>query len=462
MVRRLVIVTLVLLSAGLAAVPALASHSQSLTFEAPRDLLDPSGRVSTFDQIASLGARRLRIVLYWHDVAASPDSSTKPKLDAADPASYDWSKYDPAVDEAKARGWPVLLTVSGPVPKWATLARRDTRTRPSPTEFTRFTEAVAKHYAGRISRFSIWNEPNLPRYLLPQYFKGQVASPRWYRKLFFAGVRGLKRGGIAKPSVLVGETAPRGTATAVAPLIFLRKTLCLNKSYKRNHSCARLPAAGYAHHPYTTPQGPFFVPPKRNDVTIGVLSRLVTALDRAARTGAIVKHMPIYLTEFGIQSVPDPYSGVSQHQQAEFQAISERLAWDQPRVKSFSQYLLRDDKPLTGVPSSKKYGGFESGLRLANGKAKLSYAAFPVPLTALRKGNHVSLWGLARPTEAKTKVTVLYGKTKFRTYKRYTTNSHGYFTRTVPYVSGRKYRLRWVSPKGKIYKGPPIRVYTRR
>jgi hypothetical protein len=460
MTRRATTLLLALLIAGLATAPARASHTQTMTFEAPRDLLDPAYRASAFDQIAGLGAHRLRIVLYWKDVAPSADSSTKPAFDMTDPASYDWSKYDPAIEEAKARGWPVLLTVSGPVPKWATLARRDYKTRPSPTEFQRFMTAVAKHYGDKVAQFAIWNEPNDPNFLLPQYFKGQVASPQWYRKLFLAGVQGLKAGGVANPSVLLGETAPRGSSTTVAPLTFLRKTLCLSNTYVRDRSCGALHAAGYAHHAYTTRAGPFFVPPKKDDVTIGVLGRLVTALDRAAKTGAIAKSMPIYLTEFGIQSVPDPFS-VSQQRQAEYQAISERLAWDQPRVKAFSQYLLRDDAPRTNGPKSDRYGGFESGLRFADGRAKMSLKAFPVPLAALRRGSRVTLWGLARLAGARTKVTVLSGVKTFRTYKTYTTDAHGYFTKTVPYVKGRQYRLRWTSPQGKVYTGTPIRVYVR-
>jgi hypothetical protein len=450
MTRRLATLLLAVLTAALAATPAQASHSQTMSFEAPRDLLDPSQRDAAFNEIAGLGAHQLRIVLYWQDVAPQRDSNAKPTFDRTDPAAYDWSKYDPALDQAKQRGWPVLLTVSGPVPKWATLARRDNRTRPSPREFAFFMQAVARHYGDRVAQYAIWNEPNHPKFLLPQYFRGQVASPQWYRKLFFAGVKGLKRGGIANPSVLLGETAPRGTGKDVAPLTFMRRALCLDDHYKRNRSCGRLPAAGYAHHAYTTFAGPFFKPSSPNDVTIGVLGRLVSALDRAARTGAIAKHLPIYLTEFGIQSVPDPYYGVSQRRQAEYQAISERLAWLQPRVKAFSQYLLRDDLPLEGVPKANRYGGFESGLRFADGKPKEA---------ALRSGSKVTLWGLARPAGGRTKVTVLAGAKRLKTYKTYTTDARGYFGRTVPYVKGRRYRLKWTSPSGAVYEGPPTRVY---
>ena len=455
MLRRPILVLLALLAAAPA---AHASRTQSLTFEAPRDLHDAAGRDAAFADLDRLGVRSLRVILYWYDVAPSRDAERKPGFDAADPAGYDWSKYDPVLDEARRRGWPVQLTVSGPVPRWATLARRDTRTRPSPREFGLFMRAVARRYGDRVARWAIWNEPNHPSFLLPQVFRGQAASPTWYRRLFLAGEKGLRLGGLANPTVLMGETAPRGTGKVVAPLTFLRGALCLSPGYRRDRSCGRLPADGFAHHAYTPAAGPFFVPPGRNDVTIGVLPRLVNALDRAGRTGAIPRSLPIYLTEFGIQSVPDPIFGVSQQRQAEYRAISERLAWDQPRVRAFSQYLLRDDRPVAGKKGSARYGGFESGLRFSSGKAKLSHAAFPVPLAALRRGSRVTLWGLARPAGGRTTVRVLVGG---RTYKRYTTDARGYFARRVPYVRGRTYRLRWTAPDGSVRTGPPTRVYRR-
>src|SRR3979490_229670 len=124
--RRLL--PLAALAALLLAVPAHASQSQGVTVEAPRDLFDTAKRDAAINEIDSLGAHALRVVLYWHDVAPAADDRVKPKLDMADPASYDWSKYQPVLDEAKRRGWTVQVTVSGPVPRWATNGARDTVT----------------------------------------------------------------------------------------------------------------------------------------------------------------------------------------------------------------------------------------------------------------------------------------------------------------------------------------------
>ena len=132
----------------------------------------------------------------------------------------------------------------------------------------------------------------------------------------------------------------------MAPLAFLRGVLCLNARYQKSSSCecCRRTATGTT---LTRPGRAVLRAAEPDNVTIGVLSRLTHALDRADRAHAIKADMPVYLTEFGIQSKPNKQLGVAVAQQAEFQAISEHIAYSNPRVAAFSQYLLRDD-PLGG------------------------------------------------------------------------------------------------------------------
>jgi hypothetical protein len=443
---------------------AQASKTQSLTFEAPRDLKDPAMRDQAFSDIASLGVHSMRLVLYWHDVAPQADSRVKPKFAETDPASYDWSAYDAVVDGIKARGWNLLLTVSGPVPVWATNGARDTLTRPSPTEFQKFVHAVGAHYGTKVDTWSIWNEPNQPQFLLPQYSPNKTPlSPRIYRNLFFAAQRGLADAGLAGAHVLLGETSPRGTGAVVAPLTFLRGALCLDSKYhKASKGCAKVQASGYAHHAYTTGQGPTFKPEQPNDVTIGVLSRLTTALDRAAKAGAITSKLPIYLTEFGIESTPDPVRGVSLQRQSEYRAISERIAYDNPRVVAFSQYLLRDDLPKAGVPTLARYPGFETGLFTAAGKHKPSFDGFRLPLAVRRtSATKVSIWGLVRPAAGKTTAS-LQVRSKggsFRDLSTVQTDARGYFAKSAGNAAGREWRLVWKAPDGTTYRGAPTRAY---
>jgi hypothetical protein len=443
---------------------AQASKTQSLTFEAPRDLKDPSTRDQAFSDISSLGVHSMRLVLYWHDVAPEPDSRVKPKFAEADPASYDWRPYDAVINGIKARGWNLLLTVSGPVPRWATNGARDTLTRPSPAEFQKFVHAVGLHFGAKVDTWSVWNEPNQPQFLLPQYSPSKTPlSPRIYRTLYFAAQRGLADAGLGNARVLLGETSPRGTGAVVAPLTFLRGALCLDSKYHRtSKGCSKVTAAGYAHHAYTTGQGPTFKPQQPNDVTIGVLGRLTAVLDRAAKAGAITSHLPIYLTEFGIESTPDPVRGVSQQRQSEYRAISERIAYDNPRVVAFSQYLLRDDLPRDGVPAIARYPGFETGLFTAAGKHKPSFDGFRLPLAVRRTSStRVSLWGLVRPAGGATTATIEVRSKggSFRTLTTVHTDARGYFTKGAGNASGREWRLVWKAPDGTTFRGTPTRAY---
>jgi hypothetical protein len=464
--------------AGLAvAPPALASHSQANYFEASSVLLNPGTRPVAIAQMQHLGVKAIRVELSWADVAPGATKAARPSFDATDPSSYAWGEYDAAINEAVRLHWQVLLTVTSPVPRWATSNRKAPYiTRPNARSFQEFMTAVGRHYGAKVALFSIWNEPNHPAFLLPQWNKnGTPASPRIYRGLFQAAYTGLQAAGIATPRVLFGETAPTGFDTVnvrregsrallhdVAPLLFLRNALCLSPSYRKAGSCGPLAIAGYAHHAYTLPVGPNYVPPMRDDVMIGVLSRLSRALDLAAGAHAIPAHTPIYLTEFGVQSKPNRQLGVPVAVQAEFDAIAEHIAWANSRVAAFSQYLLRDD-PLGGAPGASVHGGtvgFQTGLEYVNGKPKPLYAAWPVPLTVSRGGGGFSLWGLVRPALGPTKVTILVrprGSNRYRTLKNVTTNASGYWSMRSS-VSGQLWRVRWTSPEGTVYQGPPVQA----
>lgn len=474
--RALPVLLVTALLGGAAAAPsAVASRSQANFFEASNTLLSGKTRASAFAQLQRLGVKAVRIELYWFLVAPRPTSATKPAFNAEDPASYGWGAYDAIIEEAHRLGWKVLLTVTSPVPRWATSNHKAPYvTHPDPRDFEEFMTAVGRHYGSTVALFSIWNEPNHPAFLQPQWTsRGKPASPRIYRGLYQAGYAGLAKA-IPNPQVLFGETAPTGFDSVnvrrehsrallhdVAPLLFLREALGLNAHYRKSASFGILPMAGYAHHAYTNAAGPSYRPPEADDVTIGVISRLSRALDRAAAAHAIPAHVPIYLTEFGVQSFPNRQLGVSVARQAEFDAIAERMAYTNGRVAAFSQYLLRDD-PLGGPPGSSVHGGtvgFQTGLEYVNGKPKPLYAAWPLPLTVSRHGHSHVLWGLVRPASGSTQLTVLVraGRSKrYRTLKTVRTDSNGYWSLRSS-VAGTAWRVRWVSPAGVVYEGPPIK-----
>ncbi len=301
--------------------PAPANPSQITIFEANRELLSTLGeskRKQTLREIDAFGVTHVRVLLTWNSVVKANNNKTKPSnlKNDTDPTApgYDWTAYDALIGDAQARGIKVIPTLTGPVPRWATAGKKDHLTRPDQKLFGRFAEAAGTRYKDLVDTWTIWNEPNQPQFLLPQFVRGKAFSPQYYRGLYTQALAGLKRSGNASDTILAGETSPRGNENIVAPINFV-------KGFFKG---GRIEVDGWAHHPYTTAAGPFYKP-KSVDVTIGVLPRLVKALDRYAKGPG---KLPVYITEFGIQSKPDPIYGVSQQRQAEYRAISEKIAYE--------------------------------------------------------------------------------------------------------------------------------------
>ena len=423
------------------ATAAQASARAPMYFDAGTAAVRDDTRAATLARLDGLGVRALRITLVWAAVAPDAGATVRPAFDPADPDAYDWGGYGRLVDAAHARGWRILITFSAPVPRWATAARRDQVTRPSAAEFGAFATAAGRRFGAAVDAWGMWNEPNHPHFLAPQYVKGKPAAPGLYRALHVAGVRGLEAAGQAKDIMLGGETAPGGDRRrSVPPLQFLRGVFC--------SGCSRLRVDGWAHHPYANRRGPFYVPPDRDNVTIGVMKRLETALDRVGRRAT-----PVWVTEFGVQSSPDTVLGVPLAQQAEYRSISERLLRADPRVAATAQYLLTDDVALSG---------FQSGLVLASGRPKPSLDEFRLPLTVRRTGRTALLWGLVRPASGITRVEVLVrdrSAAQATAVATRPTDGAGLWTARLPWRSGRTWRVRWTAPDRSTYVGPPIRVY---
>jgi hypothetical protein len=459
------LVVLLLLGAAARAAPAAAAPGQVMTFEAPAELLDESRRDAALDEIAAFGVTRIRQQVYWRDFAPSPTEPMRPSFDDTNADAYPggtWDPLDHLVDAARSRNLEVELTLTGPVPQWATQTGTDQLTRPDPAIFANWVTAVVRRYGDRVDLWSIWNEPNQPQFLLPQYDdRRRPVSPRIYRGLYVAAERALHAvPGNARDRVLIGETSPIGDEAIVAPLAFLRGVLCLDDDYRKVGRCANLRIAGYAHHAYPTRRGPLAKPSSPDSVTIGALERLVRALDRAARAGVVRPRLPIFLTEFGVESRPDVVSGVTLARQAQELAIAERMAFANPRVRAFSQYLLRDDPPVEGVPEAQRFPGFETGLRFSDGREKPSYAGFLLPLAVKQFGASDVLWGRVRPAPAVTAVTLERNRGRgWRAFRTQTTNPSGVYGLRVPHRARQRYRVRWTAPDGTVHTGPPIRPY---
>jgi hypothetical protein len=108
--------------------------------------------------------------------------------------------------------------------------------------------------------------------------------------------------------------------------------------------------------------------------------------------------MPIYNTEFGIQTnPPDPFQGGSLSLQARILNESEEFSYRYSRLKSYSQYLLYDQPPVLNVPSFQRWRGFQSGLRFLDGRAKPALDAYRLPIVVRKRGRGLKIWGRVRP-----------------------------------------------------------------
>jgi hypothetical protein len=427
-------------------------------------------------EVRVLGADAVRVPVLWNLVAPSERPSGFHPADPGSP-SYNWSAYDQTLSEAQKQGLKILLMPTGPAPEWAAKPGGGGVVSPNPHQFGEFVSALAKRYDGRfdpdrsgpaqplakVSIWTIWNEPNLSTFLQPQHRGGRPYSPLIYRKLYLAGQTAVHAQNPEAP-ILIGETAPTGGEQSVDPLTFTRQTLCLNGDFEPLPHCpdagAKIDAVGWSTHPYPLVGQPPFEPVSNpHFVTMSSLSALEATLDGAEDAGAIPTDFPIYVTEFGVQSYPDP-NAVSLEQQAADIGIAEKFAYADPHVVTFAQYLMRDDVPES-VPGE-LYGGFESGLRFFDGRKKPSYDAFRLPLAVQRLGDTVSLWGIVQPYPHPTSVKIRFKNPGLpvRTLQTLNTNDLGIYTTTYGDSPGRRWQAVWNSPlDGRTYRSPWIRSY---
>jgi hypothetical protein len=149
------------------------------------------------------------MTLRWDTVAqAKPDDPRDP----ADPA-YDWSLYDPILQRLHAAHIAVLISLWG-TPPWANDGLKNNAAPTDATSLASFAYAASTRFPW-INRWTVWNEPNLRTFLVPN-------SPRVYvTRLLNPTYRALKS---ANPRNLVagGVTSPRKTPTGVSPIAWIR------------------------------------------------------------------------------------------------------------------------------------------------------------------------------------------------------------------------------------------------
>jgi GH35 family endo-1,4-beta-xylanase len=308
-----------------------------------------ANRNVTLDLARRFQTKWVRANVLW---AASNGKQAKLKNKPANP-TYDFTSYDQLILAARERDMEVELTISGSAPAWATGDKKIGPNKPNAKYFREFVKAVVAHYSGLVTRYSIWNEPNLSPWLAPL-----ASAPKLYRSLYAAAYSEIKK---ANPNaqVLIGETSPYGTkGRSTPPIEFIRKML----------AGGPLTADGYAHHPYDFQHAPNFKWPGSTNATLGTLSNLTKELDRQAKSGRLRTPggaaLDIYLTEYGYLRAGR--HKLSEGKRAQYLKQAYDIALATPRVRQMLQYLL--------IEPTKKYQFFD--MSLANSSGKTFGAAF--------------------------------------------------------------------------------------
>ena len=369
--KRLILVGLVALLAGLAAPSAKPSRGLLVgIFDEQSTLGDPDW---AYPQYHQLGVEALRVNLYWGGPTGIARKRPAHAVDPADPA-YNWALYDEMVKRSKENRIKVVFSILW-TPGWAGPAKNRAPRRM--IDLRNFAYAVAKRYSGSfrpasdaaplpaVRYWMAWNEPNNPVFLKPQFVrvgrrKFVVASTRIYAQICNSIWSGVHLTGLASEKVACGATGPRGNNTgtqprpSVSPLPFLR-------GMKRWG--ARFDA--YAHHPYYQypNEAPNKPPPGSRAITLGNINKLINELTR------LYGHKRVWITEYGYQTnPPDRPFGVSWAKQARYVRTAFAVARKNPRIDMMIWFLLKDE---ARIPN-----GWQSGFYTASGRRKPSWLAF--------------------------------------------------------------------------------------
>src|SRR5215213_4586896 len=225
---RLVLLALVALLVAPAATVSAAPRLQIGFYD------DPSFRWSGSVQQNLASARAAGGSIVHTTAEWSQIAPTRPRvpLDPDDKA-YRLSDLDALVRDSARYGQQVMINISG-APRWANGGKPSNHAPTSLSSLTTFARMLATRYSGKnpglgsVSKWSVWNEPNLDLFLTPQFSGTKIVSPGIYAKIYDAAYKGIKVGNpLAK--VAVGETSNRGrdkplkgVSGSVAPATFAR------------------------------------------------------------------------------------------------------------------------------------------------------------------------------------------------------------------------------------------------
>ena len=391
---------------------------------------DAAVRGQALERIRATGASVVRIPVEWrYIVSADPP----PGFRASDPASaaYDFTAVDAAVRETAAADLKPLLVVTR-APAFAEAPNRWSYAfpgswAPNPVAFGEFATAVARRYSGsfpdplkpgarlpRVRLFEAWNEPNLARYLEPQWVaeggRWRAFAPLLYRQLlnaFYAAVKAVA----PTDTVIAAGVAPNGEPAGVGrmtPVRFLREMLCLERGERGRGGDACADPSHFdvlAFHPlsFESPDRPAG---SSQDVAIADIAKVTTLLSQARRAGTALPHArkSVWITELNWESAPPAASGVPARLQALWISRALHRLWIAGVGLAEWQFLMDPYPDLTlatptgGTVQISRPAGLYSpgpGGELATARPKPFLRGFTLPFDPLRVDRtHVRVWAL--------------------------------------------------------------------
>jgi hypothetical protein len=393
--------------------------------------------------IQESGAQLVKLTVNWNEIAPTrPPASFEPAN--PDSPGYRWRDLDKETADAVARGLTPFFTLIG-APSWGEIPAGSGEDHPDPAALAQFAQAVATRYDGShhglpwVRYYEVWNEPNVTFFLKPQLEGESFVSVETYRTMvndFAAAVHGVR----SDDTVIAGVLFPNGlrhsTVTAIAPLEFTRRLLCMSAGPHPRHVCAATVSADvWSMHPYTT-GGPSTRPANPDNVWIYNLGSLTALVKAAQAAGALISSQPVqtWVTEFSWDSNPPDPLGVPVRLQQRWVAEALYRAW-RGGVSVFTWYSLRDE-PL-GVSSEQGglYFGCPQGIVCDTPKPM--QRSFRFPFVAYRSGAHGALlWGRT-PFGAPGSVRIQWRQgSSWRTLTTLRTDADGIFTATRALPSG--------------------------
>ncbi len=473
-----------LLLATTAALCAAAAPAHAATFEVGMEdegllLSNPHLAPAAVLAWQAMGVDVVRIHARWWEIAPARTATRAPSgFNANNPndPQYNWVALDNAITQIRNAGMRPMVTITGPGPLWTSgdTRKRNPLWKPKSSAYASFARAVATRYRDRVDRYLLWNEPNQKGWLQPQWQcdrrrrNCQAMSPHLYRSL----VRAARPAIVAADpgaEIVVGELAPVGDPpisdlTPMKPLIFMRELGCVDSRYRsiRTGSCRgfkALQANSFGYHPHPQKLAPDKVNRDPDEAQFADLKRLFTALDKLKARKRLRLGRTFHLTEFGYEtSPPDPASGISLALQTRYLQQAAYVAWKTKRVAGLSFYQW-DDEPTKNLGSgTRRYFGWQTGLRRNDGTPKPVLSTMPAPFVIDQaKGSRSGLlWGQVR-VDALAAITVQVknrGAADFSDLTTLATAADGTWSRRITLTSGAQYRYRWTPRPNALNPAP--------